>query len=103
MLDPSTPNATGEAIANEFSRAGQPALDGYLQAYLDAAGSILDTIGTHRAARAMEYNFPRSLVSEANLALIDAWLETTTAPALGVRYVREGRDELARGLKAQQA
>ncbi|HZP16141.1 MAG TPA: ERAP1-like C-terminal domain-containing protein, partial [Nocardioides sp.] len=103
MLDPSTPNATGEAIANEFSRAGQPALDGYLQAYLDAADSILENIGTHRAARAMEYIFPRSLATEANLELIDRWLATTTAGALGVRYVREGRDELARGLKAQQA
>lgn len=100
-MDPSTPNATGEAIANEFSRAGQPALEGYVQAYLDAAETILETIGTHRAARAMEYIFPRQLATQANLDLIDSWLATTTASALAVRYVREGRDELARGLRAQ--
>jgi aminopeptidase N len=103
MLDAATPNGTGASIAYEFARTGQPALDGYIQAFLDAAETIWENLGTHRAATAMEYIFPRQLATQANLDLIDSWLATSTASAGARRYAAEGRDELARALRAQQA
>ena len=50
----------------------------------------------------MVQGFPRLLVSEDTLALADAWLAAEHAPALR-RLVLEGRDDLARSLRARAA
>ncbi len=50
----------------------------------------------------LEYIFPRPLASPELLARLDAWLATTDAPKGALRYVREGRADVARALPPRQ-
>jgi aminopeptidase N len=45
--------------------------------------------------------FPRSLTSQETLERVDAWLESSQANPAAKRYVREGRADIVRALKAQ--
>ncbi|NYJ00457.1 aminopeptidase N [Nocardioides thalensis] len=104
MLDPSTPNETARSVVNSFMRAGQEeVLAPYVDRYLaDTAGAI-DRLGFHRASVALEFIFPRVLATEETLAKVDDWLENHSAgvdPG-ALRYVREGRADIARSLAAQ--
>jgi aminopeptidase N len=45
--------------------------------------------------------FPRTLISTETLDTVDAWLESSDANPAAKRYVREGRDDVARALAAQ--
>ena len=72
-----------------------------LDGTLLAADTLWEHLGTHRASTALNFIFPRPLASPELLARVDAWLETTTADPAAVRFVREGRADVARYLAAQ--
>ncbi len=73
----------------------------YVEKYLEAAETLWEHLGTHRASTALNFIFPRPLASPELLARVDAWLETTTADPAAVRFVKEGRADVARYLAAQ--
>ena len=47
------------------------------------------------------YIFPKQLASQELLDRVDAWLASSSANPAAKRYVREGRDDVARALRAQ--
>ncbi|WP_182524132.1 aminopeptidase N [Nocardioides dongkuii] len=102
VLRDDTPNETQRSIILSFQRAGQDdVLTPYVERYLTEADTIWDRLGTQRASTALEFIFPRQLVSQDLLDLYDAWLESSPAPPAAKRYVREGRADVARALAAQ--
>ncbi|MEJ7635909.1 aminopeptidase N [Aeromicrobium sp.] len=103
-VDPSTPNETRRQAALAFQVAGQAdVLEPYVDRYLEMAGTIIDDMGVWIGQIALIYLFPSANPSQAALDKVDAWLSSTTANPAAKRYVSEGRDDLARALKAQQA
>jgi aminopeptidase N len=103
VLDPETPNETSRSIVLSFMRPGQTeVLQPYLERYLAAAETLHDDIGTHKAAVVLEYIFPKPLGSPELLARVDEWLASTSAHPGAVRYVTEGRADVARALAAQE-
>jgi aminopeptidase N len=102
MLDPSTPNETARSVILSFQRADQQeVLAPYVEKYLDAVGSTWDTLGAHKGSVALEHLFPKPLASPELLERVDAWLADASANPGALRYVREGRAEVARALAAQ--
>ncbi|WP_193604459.1 aminopeptidase N [Nocardioides dongkuii] len=102
VLRDDTPNETQRSIILSFQRAGQDdVLTPYVERYLTEADTIWDRLGTQRASTALEFIFPRQLVSQDLLDRYDAWLESSPAPPAAKRYVREGRADVARALTAQ--
>ena len=72
-----------------------------LRKFLTASETLVDVLGFHKASTALEYGFPRPLGSEATLARLDEWLETSKAPKKAKRYIGEARAEIVRALTAQ--
>lgn len=104
VIDPATPNETARSVVFSFMRAGQEdVLAPYVDRYLADAAETWDRIGAHRASVALEYIFPRILATEETLAKVDAWLENESEGVNpgALRYVREGRADIARSLAAQ--
>jgi len=98
-----TPNETARSIVYAFHARGQEdVLEPYVDKYLDAVGTLWEHLGTHKASVALDALFPRVLASPALLARVDAWLETAEANPAALRYVREGRADVARYLAAQE-
>jgi aminopeptidase N len=98
-----TPNETARRICLNFQQSGQDeVLAPYVDRYLEVAETILDTRTVWLARLALEFTFPRANPTAETLAKVDAWLETTQANPAGLRYVREGRADLARSLAAQE-
>ena len=96
------PNETHRSICLAFMRYGQEdLLAPYVDKYLTAADDIWDRLGTHKASTALEYVFPKPLASPELLDRLDAWLVSSPANPGAKRYVREGRDDVARALRAQ--
>jgi aminopeptidase N len=84
--------------------AGQAeVLEPFVDRYLSMAETIVDDLGVWIGQVALVFLFPLANPSAETLAKVDAWLASTRAPAAAVRYVSEGRDDLARALRAQQA
>ncbi|WP_166392003.1 aminopeptidase N [Nocardioides ochotonae] len=103
ILDPATPNETSREMVLSIFRHGQDEVTApYLEKYLEAAETVIDTLGFHKASVMLEYGFPKPLASPELLARVDAWVEGTSAPAGAVRYAREGRADAARALAAQE-
>lgn len=104
MVDGSVPNETAKQVVLSFNRDGQQdLLAPYVDRYLADAPLAWDRLGAHRAAVSLEYIFPRVLASDEALAKVDAWLESeadSVNPG-ALRFVREGRSDLARALAAQ--
>jgi aminopeptidase N len=97
-----TPNETQRSIVLAFQAHGQAAvLEPYVDKYLDAAETMWEHLGTHKASVALNFLFPRPLASPALADRVDAWLATTTANPAAVRFVKEGRADIARYLAAQ--
>ena len=97
-----TPNETQRSIVLAFQAHGQDAvLEPYVERYLEAAETLWEHLGTHKASVALNYIFPRPLASPALLERVDAWLATTTANPAATRFVKEGRADVARYLAAQ--
>ena len=102
--DSSVPNETRRQIATGFQVAGQAeVLKPYVDKYLEMAETIVDTQGIWIGQNALIYLFPLANPAQATLDRVDAWLTSTDAPPAAVRYVSEGRDDLARALRAQAA
>jgi aminopeptidase N len=103
-VDADTPNETRRQIAAAFQVSGQAdVLEPYVDQYLTMAETIVDDLGVWIGQTALIYLFPLANPSAETLAKVDAWLASTKAPAAAVRYVSEGRDDLARALRAQAA
>jgi aminopeptidase N len=104
VVDPSTPNETRRATASAFQVSGQAEiLEPYVDRYLDMASTIIDDMGVWIGQVALINLFPRANPTQQTLDKVDAWLAATTANSAAVRYVSEGRDDLARALRAQTA
>ncbi|QSR32042.1 aminopeptidase N [Nocardioides sp. S5] len=102
ILDPATPNETSREMVFSIFRFGQEdVLEPYLEKFLTAADTVIDTLGFHKASTVLEYGFPKPLGSQATLDRLDAWLADNRAPKGAQRYVGEARSEIARALAAQ--
>jgi aminopeptidase N len=96
------PNETQRSIVLAFQAYGQDdVLKPYVEKYLAVAETMWEEKGTQRASTALEYIFPKQLASQELLDRVDQWLETSKANPAAKRYVREGRDDVARALRAQ--
>ena len=102
ILDPATPNETSSQMVASIFRFGQEeVIAPYLDAYLEAAESVMDTLGFHKGSTVLELGAPMPLTSRESVARIDDWLASTSAPAGAKRFVGEARDAMARALAAQ--
>ncbi len=100
--DTSTPNETRRSIAAGIQVSGQAeVLEPYVEKYLEMATTVIDEMGVWIGQIALIHLFPNANPSLATLDRVDSWLQTTEAPAAAVRYVKEGRDDLARALRAR--
>jgi aminopeptidase N len=103
MVSDDVPNETQRSIVLAFQAYGQDeVLKPYVEKYLEAAETMWEEKGTQRASTALEYIFPKPLASQELLDRVDAWLESSPANPAAKRYVREGRDDVARALRAQE-
>ena len=78
-------------------------LEPYVERYLQMAETIIEDKGVWIGQNALIALFPSANPSADNLAKVDAWLATTETGPASRRYVSEGRDDLARALRAQAA
>ena len=102
MVDPTTPNETARSVILAFQRPDQAdVLAPYVDRYLDAVATTWETLGSQKGSVALEHLFPKPLASAELLAKVDSWLEGASANPGALRYVREGRAEVARALDAQ--
>lgn len=103
-VDRSTPNETRRSTALAFQVSGQAdILEPYVDRYLELADTVVDDMGVWIGQVALVYLFPLANPSQATLDKVDAWLSSTSANPAARRYVSEGRDDLARALRAQAA
>ncbi len=103
VVDPTTPNETRRNIALAFQVAGQAdVLEPFVDRYLEMAETIVDDHGVWIGQVALIYLFPLANPSQTALDKVDAWLASASAAAAATRYVSEGRDDLARALRAQR-
>ncbi len=99
-----TPNETRRQTAYAFQVSGQAELlEPYVDRYLQMAETIIEDKGVWIGQNALVALFPSANPSAGALAKVDAWLESTQAGPAARRYVSEGRDDLARALRAQSA
>ncbi|MFC6153546.1 aminopeptidase N [Nocardioides yefusunii] len=102
IMDPKTPNATSREMVLSIFRGGQDdVVLPYVDTYFEAASTLVEVLGFHKASIVLEYGFPKAVASAELLEKADAWLATTDAPVQAQRYVREGRADVARALAAQ--
>ncbi|MGY1673268.1 aminopeptidase N [Geodermatophilus sp. SYSU D00710] len=100
--DPDVPNAVHEALVAGFWHPAQRELTaGYVERYFDEIGPMWDRRPGEIAKNAVQYLFP-PVVEERTLQAADAWLGQEGAPAPLRRLVTEGRDGIARALRARQ-
>jgi aminopeptidase N len=97
------PNETQRNIVGAFQVPGQDdVLAPYVEKFLTVADTIWEDKGTQRAATVLNLMFPRQIATQDLLDRVDAWLETSAASPGAKRYLREGRDDVARALRAQE-
>lgn len=102
ILDPSTPNETSLQIVLSIFRSEQDEIVApYVEKFLTATDTVIDTLGFHKASKLLEYGFPLAVGSPEVLARLDEWLATNNAPKGAQRFVAEARDDIARALAAQ--
>ncbi|GAB7005065.1 aminopeptidase N [Nocardioides sp. AN3] len=102
VVSTGTPNETSREISLSFQQPRQAeVLAPYVDRYFQAAETIWEHLGTHKASVALAGLFPKYAASPELLAKADAWLEGSQAEPAAKRYVREGRDAAARALAAQ--
>ncbi|TWG95152.1 aminopeptidase N [Nocardioides sp. J9] len=106
VLDPATPNETQRSVVLAFWQTGQEeVLAPYVASYLAEVAGAWDRLGAHKASVALEFIFPRLVATRETLDAVDGWLaeHADTVNPGAVRYVREGRADVARALAAQAA
>lgn len=104
LLDPTVPNETQRSVVLSFWQAGQEeVLAPFRERYLAEVAGAWERLGAHKASVALEFIFPRLLAEQTTVDLVDAWLDehAGSVNAGAVRYVREGRAEVARAIAAQ--
>lgn len=102
IMDPGTPNETSREMVFSIFRYGQDdVVAPYLDRYLEAAETCVDTLGFHKASVVLEHGFPKALGSAELVRRVDDWLGDNEAPKGAVRYVQEGRADVVRALAAQ--
>jgi aminopeptidase N len=103
MVRDDVPNETQRSVVLAFQVYGQDELLlPYVEKYLTAAETMWEEKGKQRAATALEFIFPRNLISQGLVDRVDQWLESSPANPAAKRYVREGRADVVRALAAQQ-
>ena len=101
-VEKSTPNETRRQTALAFQVSGQgELLAPYVEQYLEMAETVIEEQGVWIGQVALVYLFPLANPSVETLEKVDAWLEHTQSGPAAKRYVLEGRDDLARALRAQ--
>ena len=104
VVDSTTPNETRRQTAGAFQVHGQgDLLEPFVDRYLEMAESIVEEQGVWIGQIALVSLFPLANPTQQTLDKVDAWLGSTSATAAATRYVGEGRDDLARALRAQNA
>ncbi|QLQ11103.1 MAG: aminopeptidase N [Nocardioidaceae bacterium] len=102
VLREDVPNETMRQICAHFQVFGQEELlSPYIEKYLELAETIVEEKSVWLARVILENLFPRAIPTQATLDRVDAWLASTQANPAALRYVREGRADLARALAAQ--
>ena len=91
-----------EAKRRQEELIAQVGLAPYLDRYLEAAETCIDTLGFHKGSVLLEYGFPKALGSRELVERVDAWLAANDAPKGALRYVQEGRADVLRALAAQE-
>ena len=77
-------------------------LEPYVDRYLEMAETIVDELGVWIGQIALIYLFPLANPSPRRWRRSTRGWPRPTAAAAAVRYVSEGRDDLARALAAQE-
>ncbi|GAA3040271.1 aminopeptidase N [Gordonia defluvii] len=102
MIDDSLPNVTVRAIAEGFVRPGQQeVLAPYADRYFATVAEVWDRRSSEVAQTVVVGLYPGWDISEAGLARADSFLAGDHPPALR-RLILEGRDSVARSLRAQR-
>ncbi|WP_091112483.1 aminopeptidase N [Geodermatophilus dictyosporus] len=100
--DKEIPNAVHEALVAGFWHPAQRELTaGYVDRYFAEIGPMWERRPGEIAKNAVQYLFP-PVVEERTLKAADAWLEGGEHPAPLRRLVSEGRDGIARALRARR-
>ncbi len=102
FTDVTIPNAVHEAMVAGFWHPAQEALTApYVDRYFADIADMWERRPGEIAKNAVEYLFPK-IIEPRTLQAADAWLADGTAPAPLRRLVLEGRDGVARSLRARQ-
>ena len=100
--DDQVPNAVHEAIVAGFWHPAQRELTApYVDRYFADIRPIWDRRPGEIAKNAVQYLFP-SVVEPRTIAAADAWLADASQPSALRRLVFEGRDGIARALRARE-
>jgi aminopeptidase N len=100
--DDAVPNAVHEAILQGFWHPAQRELTaGYVERYFDEIRPLWDRRPGEIAKNAVQYLYP-PVVEPAAVTAADAWLADSEQPAPLRRLVSEGRDGIARALRARE-
>ncbi len=103
ILDPATPNETSSQMVFSIFRAEQDEVVApYVEKFLTAADTVIDTLGFHKASELLEHGFPLAVGSPEVVARLDEWLADNNAPKGAQRYLAEARDDIVRALAAQE-
>jgi aminopeptidase N len=97
------PNETMRSIAIGFNQPRQEeALRPFVERYLKTAETIWEERSVHQASTVLDYMFPRTIVTQETLDVVDAWLDRVEVNPAARRSVVEGRADLERALTAQR-
>jgi aminopeptidase N len=100
--DDAIPNAVHEALLAGFWHPAQRALTaGYVDRYFAEIRPLWDRRPGEIAKNAVQYLFP-PVIEQRTLEAADAWLADESQPAPLRRLVSEGRDGVARALRARE-
>ncbi|RZU30777.1 aminopeptidase N [Blastococcus saxobsidens] len=102
FTDESIPNAVHEALLQGFWHPAQRELTaGYVDRYFADIRPVWDRRPGEIAKNAVQYLFP-PVVEPRTIAAADAWLADSEQPPALRRLVFEGRDGIARALRARE-
>jgi aminopeptidase N len=102
FTDDTIPNAVHEAMLQGFWHPAQRALTaGYVERYFTDIRPLWDRRPGEIAKNAVQYLFP-PVVELRTVQVADAWLAGDDHPAPLRRLVAEGRDGIARSLRARE-
>jgi aminopeptidase N len=100
--DDEVPNSVHEALLLGFWHPAQRDLTaGYVERYFEEIRQLWDRRPGEIAKNAVQYLFP-PVVEAQTIAAADTWLADETQPASLRRLISEGRDGIARALRARE-